>query len=227
MLRFVLAAVGAFLLTVSPALAGLETTTTLTFNAKGTMVDNFSTAFGNVTGGPSVPSFNIYGGGDIAPGATRVAAVTTPDYYLDAYFFFGVTEAGADGARHLVLGVNQDLAGHSFASLFPTYSQDALIDAIVGLNAETVPYFGAEYKLVSGFQAQYGPQFAFSLAGTGYLTAFSAAESFGTITTSSKTVYVPDAVPEPGTWLMMIVGLGAIGVLARRGGAGMRAPALS
>jgi hypothetical protein len=219
MLRFIIAAFGAVgLLGACPASAAVETTTQLTFNAKGAIVDNFSTVFGAFPGSPSGPAFTIYGGGDIAPGTTVFGAVSTPDYVLDAYFFLGVTEPEAlvGGAQHLVLGGSQSLGGHSFESLFPSYSEDALVTAIVGLNAGTVPSYGAEYQLVSGFEAQYGSQYAFSLAGTGYLTSFSDGEEFGTITTSQTSVNVPSGVPEPTSWIMMSIGLGVLGVILRR-----------
>lgn len=213
--RFIMAALSVFLFSAVPAHAGLETTTRLTFNSDGTIVDSFSTLFGGVTGNPSAPFLNIYGGPDIVPGTTLYGGTTTQDFYNDAYFFLGVTAAGTGGGQHLVLGINQALEGQSFGALFPAYSEDALIDAIVGLNAGTAPSFGDEYKLVSGFQAQYGAQYAFSLAGTGYLTAFSDGVSFGTITTTQTTEYVPDAVPELATWMMMIVGCGVVGLALR------------
>lgn len=213
MLRLLTAALCALgLLCASPASAVTEITTNLTFNAKGTIADHFSTAFGAVAGAPSGPAFTTYGGGEIAAGSTRFGAVSTPDFYYDAYFFLGVAEGASPGTRHLILGANQSLAGQDFASLFPAYSEDALIDAIVGLNAGTVPDFGAEYQLVSGFQADFGSQYAFSLEGTGYMTAFSSGEDFGTIATSKAV----SGVPEPVTWVMMIAGLGMVGAILRR-----------
>jgi hypothetical protein len=220
MFRTVLMILSVLGLCASPAaLAAVETTSNLTFQSKGTIVDSFATVLGNVTGSPSSPAFTIYGGSDITPGRTLVGGVSTEDYYLDAYFFLGVTEAvpgAADAARHLVLGANQSLAGQSFESLFPTYSESALIDAIVGLNAGTVPSFGQEYAMVSGFETQFAPQYAFSLSGTGYLTAFSPGQDFGTITTTQTVVDVPSGVPEPVTWAMMAIGVGMIGAMRRR-----------
>ena len=213
MIRFLLAALAVLLLGVAPASATTETTTTLTFNSKGAIVDNFVTVFGGPTGSPA---FTIYGGPHITPGSTRVGAVSTPDFTLDAYFFLGVTPPQSSGTRQLVVGANQSLAGQSFASLFPTYDETSLIDAITGLNAGSVPSFGKEYALVSGFQAQYGAQYAFDLAGTGYLTAFASGQDFGTIGTSQTTVTLPGGVPELETWAMLVLGIGTIGALARR-----------
>ncbi|MBB4859129.1 hypothetical protein HNO88_002455 [Novosphingobium chloroacetimidivorans] len=215
--RFILAAMAAFAFSAAPAHAAFETTTRLTFNSQGPIQDSFSTLFGGATGNPSAPFLNTYGGPDITPGTTLYGGTTTDDFYADAYFFLGVAPSAAPGGtRRLILGVNQNLAGQSFASLFPTYDEGALIDAIVGLNAGTAPAFGQAFQLVSGFQAQFGPQYAFKLDGTGFLTAFSEGTGFGTITTTQTTEYVPDAVPEPAVWLMMIVGCGVVGVALRR-----------
>jgi hypothetical protein len=220
MLRIITAALGAVgLLTTCPARAEVQTTTTLTFNSNGTIVDNFATVFGSFPGGLSAPAFTIYGGPDITPGTTVFAAVSTPDYVMDAYFFLGVSDgkAGAEsGVQHLVVGGNQLLAGQSFASLFPTYSEDGLLKAIVGLNEGTAASLGAEYQLVSGFEAQYGPQYAFSLNGTGFLTSFSDSRDYGTIVTSQNSVEVPSGVPEPRTWIMMMLGIGVLGIALRR-----------
>ena len=92
MIRFLLAALAALLLGVAPASANTETTTTLTFNSKGAIVDNFATVFGGPTG---APAFTIYGRPDITPGSTRVGAVSTPGSTLDAYFFLGLTPPAA------------------------------------------------------------------------------------------------------------------------------------
>lgn len=218
MTRLFLAAIAALLLGVAPARAATETTTRLTFDSSGPIVDSFATVFGGPPGSPSSPAFTIYGGPDITPGSTVVGAVSSSDYILSAYFFLGVTppSAGTESSRHLVMGANQSLAGQSFAALFPTYDEASLIDAIAGLNAGTVPDFGKEYALVSGFQTQYGPQYAFDLGGTGYLTAFSPGQDFGTIRTSQTTVTVPGSVPEAGTWVMLILGIGLVGALARQ-----------
>lgn len=218
MTRFILAAIAALILGTAPALAATETTTTLTFNTTAPIVDSFATVFGGPAGSAPSPAFTIYGGPDITPGSTVVGAVSSTDYILSAYFFLGVTppSPGALGARHLVVGANQSLAGQNFAALFPAYDEASLITAIAGLNAGTVPYFGKEYALVSGFQSKYGPQYAFDLAGTGYLTAFSSGQDFGTISTSQTTVTVPGSVPEPGTWMMLILGIGLVGMLARQ-----------
>lgn len=218
MTRYILTALATMLLGIAPASATTETTTTLTFDSQGAIVDSFATVFGGVAGSPSSPAFTIYGGPDITPGSMRAGGVSTDDFYLDAYFFLGVTppQAGPGGARHLVLGASQSFAGQSFGSLFPAYDEFLLIDAIAGLNAGTVPSFGKEYALVSGFQTQYGPQYAFDLGGTGYLTVFSPGQDFGTIRTSQTTVTVPGSVPEPGTWVMLILGLGLVGALARQ-----------
>jgi len=214
MIRFLLAALAALLLGVAPASANTETTTTLTFNSKGAIVDNFATVFGGPTG---APAFTIYGGPEITPGSIRVGAVSTPESTLDAYFFLGVTPpAAGTGLRQLVLGANQSFAGQSFASVFPTYDEASLIDAIAGLNAGSVPYFGKEYALVSWFQAKFGPQYAFDLDGTGYLTAFPIGQDFGTISTSQTTVTLPGGVPELETWAMLVLGIGMIGALMRR-----------
>lgn len=215
MVRFVLVAVWAFLLGASPAFAALETTTTLTFDPRDTIVDSFSTVFIGVPGDPTSPVLNIYGGPDITPGSTRFGGTSTSEIVTGAYFFMGVTGA-AGSARELVLGVNQSLAGQSFDSLFPSYSEIALIDAIVRLNAGTAPAFGSEFELASGFQSEYASQYAFGLGGTGYLTAFSPGQEFGTIDTSQTTVEIPGSVPEPVTWLMLIAGVGMIGAAVRR-----------
>ncbi|VWX54717.1 PEPxxWA-CTERM sorting domain-containing protein [Novosphingobium sp. 9U] len=215
--RFILAALAAFLFSAAPAQAAFETTTRLTFNSQATIQDSFSTLFGGATGNPSAPFLNIYGGADITPGATIYGGTTTADFYNDAYFFLGVSDsAAAGGAKRLVFGGNQDLSEQSFATLFPSYSEGALINAIVGLNAGTAPAFGEAFQLVSGFQAQYGAQYAFQLNGTGFLTAFSDGTNFGTITTTQTTETFPDAVPEVATWLMMIVGCAVVGGALRR-----------
>lgn len=220
MLRRVLSVIGAFgLLAATPANAEVQTTTTLTFNSLGTLVDSFATVFGYTPGTKTTPAFSLYGGPDITPGETTFGAISTPDFVLDSYFYMGVTgpfSGETSGARHLVLGVNQSLAGQDFASLFPGYDETALIDAIVALNADTAPAFGAEYQLLSGFQSALGSQYAFNLDGTGYLTAFSSGTNFGTIVTKQTIENIPGAVPETATWIMLIVGVGVTGATRRR-----------
>jgi len=127
----------------------------------------------------------------------------------------------AQGQQHLVLFTNDAWASSAqslaFGTLFPTANEAALIAALASLQAGSGS--DDDYGLLFDFAsnvAQFGPNgdAAFLFGDSFTAIAFSDGLIIGTGT--SFTTAVANAVPEPASWAMMILGLGAVGVTARR-----------
>lgn len=93
-------------------------------------------------------------------------------------------------------------------AVFPLWTQDGFTAPYASL----VGRVGSQYQLL-------GTSFTGSFASAGTLQLFfwdeNNADNSGTITAHITTAN-PGAVPEPGTWAMMLLGFGAVGFAARR-----------
>lgn len=171
------------------------------------------------------------------PGTTTIIDPFKDDYYPLNTFFLGLTDlvpgrlpgTTPGDETHLVVAVNNFFGAgalnQEFSDVFLGWNEMDLINALLVLSQPEL----AEGD--DGYQAQRDAVnsavsllFAFSdtvhssngdfLINEGFtVLAFSQAQQIGTGT--SSITLAPSAVPEPGTWAMLILGFGMIGGLVR------------
>ena len=176
-------------------------------------------AFRNATGGSGVPgglsswSLSGIGAHDLIDVSFTLAFLDSwdsndgspaPDdlqIFVDDVEVLRLTSAGASGSTTFLGGGTQVALGGLFNSAGFYFDQDRIVDMST---ASTLRFAHAGSNLKLSIRA----------SGAGWQGG--ADESWGidnlTITSQSTT----GAVPEPGTWAMMILGLGAVGAAVRR-----------
>jgi hypothetical protein len=148
---------------------------------------------------------------------------------IAANFLLGVaTDLPGDppGQQHLVVFTNDTFAASAqsvaFGTLFPNTNETTLINDLV-----TDSNFGDLFDFSNG-DAVSGPNgsIAFGSTDTFSEIAFSTGQIIGTgVSVITQGPPAAGAVPEPAAWVMMIVGFGLTGGLARRRRGAMAATA--
>jgi len=185
-------------------------------------------------GGGSTNSYNVSApGGEIVDGFLK-DPLNPP---LTTFIIFTSNLAdepieGQDG--HLVIGIEQSLAasllgaGDPFETTFGDFDESALIAALTLLDtadlATSDEGYAAQmaakddaYALLGNFGETLAQMGGWTAADNGTMTLVSYSDpgNVGSVTTSLTRVPVTSDTPEPGTWLLMVAGFGAIGFALR------------
>lgn len=170
------------------------------------------------------------------PGTTTIVDPFKDDYYPLETFFLGLTDlvpgrlpgTTPGDELHLVVAVNNffgaSALGQEFLTMFPGWDELDLINALLvlsqpdlaegedGYEAQRDAVNAAVDMLFSFSYTVYASQGDFLINEGFTVLAFSQAQEIGTGTSS---ITLAAAVPEPGTWAMLILGFGMIGGLVR------------
>lgn len=223
-------------LSAAPAFAAVET------YASYTLTNNFDQAITNLV----VYQSNGEGGGSLTWGGFapnldgQSSATYTNPFKIDGPFvgalWFGLVQGLPGDASpdeyHVVLGINPQAAAYSeniaWGTLFPNTLEEQLIDHIL-LTTSGRPFEEIDPGTTGLFTFADGDATTTNHlnGGLNYSTLFAPSSSFTLVAWSSGTVIgsgeaflesrtVPDAIPEPGTWALMILGFGAAGSALRR-----------
>lgn len=182
----------------------------------------------------------------VVPGSASLAATVQLEDVSSAgsnfTFTYGGMLAPTEGVKSGSKLVILDFAGYVEGSIFSPYSYitglvelttpSILIDPSI-TDDPTIPnlvftYTGPDFQIDPAPEGSPYAPISFTGLTAGSIYGGSAIDGFATLTVKNdgtavgSTVFtaglvaVPSVVPEPGTWGLMIIGLGAVGMAARR-----------